>query len=476
MKKVYFLPSSLDVNKVGPILEQLYVDISDNDQISLIICDKVMNTCSLNLNKNPLVCLSCVKNVDRIVSKFDIFQNVSVYRLSDFAIEVKLEFNEAEERDLEYYNNLTWDENKYDVGSAVVSTFVSHKRDISNIITKKEQKILFQYYLDSIRLYESFNNFINIYNPDEIIIFNGRLFDTRPVLRLCQSKAITCSVIEICGYKQKNWIKFTNTLPHDIDEYIKNVENTWNSEPNYEFKHITGTKFFILRSEGKKTNDKSYVQRQNPNLLPEDFNKNKKNITIFNSSEDEFFSLGSQWKKIYNSQTDGIKYVCKLVEDKPKYHVYLRIHPNLATVDADFVKELYLLENEFKNLTVINPNSSVSSYHLMMQSDKILTFGSTMGIEATFFGKPSLSLGSSFYNKIDGAYYITKPDDPIISTFLFNDLQPKSKENAVKYGYYQMNAGTQFKYWENNLFNSVNIPRPSIFEKIFYHIYGKFKK
>ena len=55
---------------------------------------------------------------------------------------------------------------------------------------------------------------------------------------------------------------------------------------------------------------------------------------------------------------------------------------------------------------------------------------------------------------------------------LFENMPPKSKEIAIKYGYYQMIAGTPFKFWNKTKFDSIILPRPSLVEKIIYRIYA----
>ncbi len=467
MKKIYFLPNSLDINKVGPILEHLYLN-KDTDELYFVSCDNVMKTCPYNHYGDEFVCQLCKKNTNRIINCFDFFSHITIYKLSDYKVNICFNIKSLKLETLSDFQQLYWDNDIYDVGFAIVSTFVSRKRDISNEITNKEKKELINSYVNSIILYESFKNLIEREKPDEINIFNGRLFDTRPLLRLCKSKNINCNIIEISGYQLKNWIIYKNTLPHDINEYTNNLEKTWDSESDIYEKIKIGSSFFDFKIKGLNTNDKSYVSYQSFELLPSNFNPNKINIVIYNSSEDEFFSIGPEWKKYFDTQLEGIKFICEKVKNLENYHIYLRIHPNLNHVKAEFVKELYKLNKLYNNLTVIKPNSKISSYQLMFKSDKIITFGSTIGIEATYFGKPSLSLGTSFYNKIDGAYTINECDDPVISKFIFENLPPKSKDNAIKYGYFQMKAGIPFKFWKKDKFKNLKIPQINVIEKFIY--------
>ncbi len=98
------------------------------------------------------------------------------------------------------------------------------------------------------------------------------------------------------------------------------------------------------------------------------------------------------------------------------------------------------------NVTVIPARSSVSTYRLMKESDTVLTFGSSTGIEAAFWGTPSILAGKSFYRDL-GATYVAKSKGDLLM-LLQADLEPKGKEGALKYAYYQATYGTKFKYFQ----------------------------
>jgi hypothetical protein len=83
---------------------------------------------------------------------------------------------------------------------------------------------------------------------------------------------------------------------------------------------------------------------------------------------------------------------------------------------------------------------------LMKESDTVLTFGSSTGIEAAFWGTPSILAGKSFYRDL-GATYVAKSRDDLLR-LLQTDLEPKGKEGALKYAYYQATYGTKFKYFQ----------------------------
>lgn len=475
MKITYYLPNSLDKNKVGPVLDQIILSSKDkNNEISILICGGGIQTCAINQKSNPYICKACVKNTKRLVEEVEVLNNVKVFELKKYIPE-KIQFENLDGNiTLESFQNVYWDENKFDVGWSIVSTFVSATRDITNEIKLKSKKRLIQNYQDSVKAYEGTNRFIALEKPEKIVVFNGRLFETRAVLRSCQQLKIPCDVLEICGYGLRNWIIYPNSMPHDLDVYTQKLNEEWEREEEESKKIEVGENFFQLRRSGNSTNDRSHVDNQKNQMLPRNFDKTKKNIVIFNSSEDEIFSIGPNWTKTYKTQLDGIKAICEILVKKDDFHVYLRLHPNLRGVDSAFVTDLLKIEKLYINTTVILPASPISSYELLDNSYKVVSFGSTIGIEATFWGVPSMILSDCLYSKIDAAY--NSATDSLVD-FLIDDMVPKSRTRALKYGFYQMNAGTEFENWQINSseINTKKFPQPNFLDKALYNIYELFK-
>src|SRR5262249_34716020 len=99
-----------------------------------------------------------------------------------------------------------------------------------------------------------------------------------------------------------------------------------------------------------------------------------------------------------------------------------------------------------KNLCVIAADSRVSSYTLMDQCEKVIVFGSTMGIEATYSGKPSITCRPSLYSSLEGAYEPTTHAEVV--ALINADLEPKSLSSALIFGYHMRTFGKQFRYYE----------------------------
>jgi hypothetical protein len=70
-----------------------------------------------------------------------------------------------------------------------------------------------------------------------------------------------------------------------------------------------------------------------------------------------------------------------------------------------------------------------------------------MGIEATYWRKPSVLAGRCFYRGLGGTY---TPENhrQVIEFLKDSSLSPKPVEPALKYGHYQATKGKPFKYFE----------------------------
>jgi hypothetical protein len=178
--------------------------------------------------------------------------------------------------------------------------------------------------------------------------------------------------------------------------------------------------------------------------LPQNWNPGKKNIIIFNSSEDEFAAVGPEWKNpVYKDQLTGIKAILEDLQFEKDIWIYLRIHPNLEDVKDEDTMALYDLH--YQNLTIVKPDSKISSYELLFNASKVVTFGSTMGIEAVYWGIPSISIGITLYSDFNATYQPANHKQVI--EMIKSDLKPSAPEPALKYGFFYKTFGVDYKLY-----------------------------
>jgi hypothetical protein len=78
--------------------------------------------------------------------------------------------------------------------------------------------------------------------------------------------------------------------------------------------------------------------------------------------------------------------------------------------------------------------------------EKVVVFGSTVGIEATYSRKPSILCGAAYYASLDAAYRPASHDEVI--TLIDACLPPKPIIGALQYGFYLKTFGMDFRYFE----------------------------
>ena len=190
---------------------------------------------------------------------------------------------------------------------------------------------------------------------------------------------------------------------------------------------------------------KCFVDSQLAGRLPTNWNPSRRNVAVFTSSEDEFAAIGDSWNNpLYETQLHGLRRIADSMESADGAHLYIRVHPNLKGIDNQHTRGLQRLVGN--KLTIIPAHDPVSTYTLLQQCDTVLTFGSTVGIEATFWQKPSVLAGIALYRNL-GATYNPRSHDELMG-LLSRDLVARDPLPALKYGYHQATFGEPYQYYE----------------------------
>ena len=327
-------------------------------------------------------------------------------------------------------------------GCAVLSSYITATRNSRPDCENGATREYFQHCLNAVAdLADWARDFIAREGITDIHLFNGRLMDNRALYDLAISRGLSFHSNEVVGgwRTRENFRRmvYEGGLPHNLQVNRAMAEKLW-SHPKVgmDEKVSIGLDFYERRRHNQIAGDRVYTSGQTAGLLPEGFDRTKRNIVIFNSSEDEFVALGKDFDdyQMFPNQTAGIVYLLEHLPSE-EFHVYVRVHPNLTRIKYDYVRELYELPKKFGNLTVIAPDSQVSTYALMDAAEKVVVFGSTAGAEATYSGKPVILVGPSFYRFLDVAH---TPETPqaFVECVQTVGLCAKPVETALKYAYF----------------------------------------
>lgn len=447
MKVLFFTPTNIYSNLAEIELELMQRHLDDGDEVHAIICNGNLSFCEINPGHKKLQCSYCMakhKNMFALPDgKIHTHHLKRFYRETEDISNLQTEFTSIED-----LKNYKWDDH-FDIGYSIGSYLISEFRDPHLDITPHLPliKTLLQ---TSLHLYLAVQRFLTHHKMDKVYVWNGRMPTMRPVIRAAASKQINFATFNT-GSSAVTFETFDNSLIHDLSATANKIIQYWNnSTASVEEKTAAGAAFFIRRTKkapGDAEAVNRFIQNQETEKLPDDWDPAKTNISIFNSSEDEMASISDEWKNhLYHDQYDGLCRLIHSIESDQRFnnhHFYLRIHPNLSNINNADVKRITGLRSS--KLTIIPGSSAVSTYFLIQQSDKVVTFGSSAGIEAVFMEKPSLLIGKCFYRNLPGGTYQPASHDEFIE-LLLQPLKALDKTAALMYGYFWSTYGTPLKY------------------------------
>jgi hypothetical protein len=439
MKTLFY---SLYANFLPPFGTQLELMKREKDaghELYVVHCAGALSSCHANLKHHPVKCARCIERSQYF------FEFMEIPKNRIFTIENS---QESKEFNVPFFNTteelLQYKYKGFEIGRGVASTLISRSRELE-IDSTHFGELIELYLRMAIDAFESLQKVLLKVKPDLVIVYNGRQPEDRPLILLAEHLGINYESYVSGSTNQKfrlfnkGVVHYLKSFQQDIDQVLSRPDSTT------ELIESEGSAWFNRVSSNKSTHIPNYTESQEIGRLPESFDSNKINIAIFNSSEDEMKTF-QDWKTpLYNNQNDAIKKICALFKDNNKIQFYLRIHPNLQSVNNTQMKEIASFN--FKNLEVIQADSRVSTYSLMDACDKIITFGSSTGAEATHRGKPSILVGKSFYDHLDCVYKVNNYEE--LKELITQDkLESKPPFNARKYGYYLSRHGEEHLFLE----------------------------
>ncbi len=437
MKTLFYTQTGLTSKQIGlcgEVLEQL---IKSDHDIRVVRCGGVLQNCYFNRSHNIFACASCQSRENKILELTQLDHN-QIFTIKN---------EDLDELNIPHFSNLSelqsFSFKNINIGRGVASSIISHTRDFE-INSSKYHLIIENELRKAANVTLYFANLIQSWQPDVIYLFNGRFAEVYPLLELAKNFSIPYYCIEAGA--GENYHLFKNSLPHSIKGRTNIMNEIWEKH-NPMQRDQAAKAYYITKRTGSEQYEKSYTNKQIKNLLPGDFNSSKINVAIFNSSEDEVKTIDEWQHNLYATQNDAIKRLCEQLKEHENIHFYLRVHPNLTNVDNSQLKGINSMD--YSNLSIIAPDSRISSYALMEACDKILTFGSTMGIEATFWGKPSILYGKSYYMYTQ-ATYLPNDLDELLSLIKNSSLQPKLKQTTYPYGLFLTSYGKPAQHFKHN--------------------------
>ncbi len=427
-------------------LELAQKALDRGNELTIIYCTGELASCELNPKHVSVMCKRCQARRDNGFhwlnnKKIKYISLTEAAQVDDNIIERMVKACHS----IEDVQKFEIDGN--DLGMAAISSTVSFFRE-PELSWDLHGKILIKHLHTAIKVYYIFSAFLMKNHFDEIIFFNGRYSSFRPLLRLSQKMNIKAIVHER-GFQRGTILITENAYPHAIeyseDQILKYANDSYSDDKKREI----ADQWFKERRGGDGHNWKSFTQSQQYGSLPDNFTSEKFNIVIFNSSEDEMVAIEEWRNPYYKNQNEGIQKIAESLKLYGNIHIFVRIHPNLGGIENMQTHFLRSLDSKYSNITMISPESSVSTYALIQTSDMVVTFGSTVGIEAAYMEKPSIAMGKNPYLVLNACIMPINHQamiEIVVDYMNYKKLPSCDTTKAYLYGYYMKMVGEEFQY------------------------------
>ena len=283
--------------------------------------------------------------------------------------------------------------------------------------------------------------------PSQLVLFNGRFVEERAFWNAARD--LNCEVVfyETFIHTWHNRY-FLFSLPTHSPSYRGEVMENFGSELMLSDPGrfaAAAKEFFDSRASGDSNQFTNLQERETV------FESGLPIISFFHSSQDELVMV-NLIDQFWTSQEMALLELVKLLEELGGHRLVIRMHPHLLhkareeTVRWNQLGET--LAAKFDWITYVSAGDSLNTYDLIRSSRIVVTCASTVGVEASFLGVPSILLGRAFHEDM-GITIVAESTNHLKELLLSEfskDSLDRSRIQAMKYGAFLKLGGEEFKF------------------------------
>jgi hypothetical protein len=216
-------------------------------------------------------------------------------------------------------------------------------------------------------------------------------------------KSISIKFYEIGGdgSNQERWILHENS-PHNRLAHQDSIKQHFElTTPNL----ILINKWFQSQRPGGQ------------NIFTKNFNSNIDNDSLdnffvyFSSSDDEVSAISREWISSWKTQLNAVNELISFFMDRPDLKLVIRVHPNQKNKSENDKNKWKSLVSQSRNVFIYDFDSNINSYELLSKAKGVFTYGSTIGVEASYLKKPAALLSNSRWDSIIPQEYLKNRED-----------------------------------------------------------------
>ena len=333
------------------------------------------------------------------------------------------------------------------LGRGVASSLISRTGD-SEPNLRAFRDLISRYLEASALVFEAAYLLIRQHRPKTVLVFNGRFACTLPIVEAAKQLQVGCLFHER-GATFERYEIFDRPVDHIV--YLRQcIRNAWDRASTD--REELGRSFFYRSRNGDGIGWTSYTGGQERGLVPP--RGASRRLVYFSSSDDEIAACGDLMEHpLFESQRHAVRFLIDWVGRQTDVELVIRVHPHVQEKSA---RERGWWDSlSGVNVRLESSAARTDSYALAESADAVLTYGSTMGVEASFLGKPVVLLGDSTYRGF-GCVYEPETLDNLQALLARTALPPMPLETCIPYGYYHLTFGREYRrYQPSDLFHGL---------------------
>ncbi len=236
-----------------------------------------------------------------------------------------------------------------------------------------------------------------------MVVYNGRFLHDRAVADAAAMAGIPVLFYDSGGSDTD--FDLTPAETHDWADLQERMLRMYEDWPADE-RDAIGASWFLDRVAHKDPDLAVFVEAQTRGLRV-DLPSGAKTIAYFSSSGDEIVELDLDWSQYFGSQENALRELADACRARPDCTLIVRTHPHMRLKPREDLEAWTTAVDEAGPDLHLGPDSPADSYELVKQADVVFTYGSTVGVEAAFAGKPVVVMGPNAYTALGCASQIT---------------------------------------------------------------------
>lgn len=288
----------------------------------------------------------------------------------------------------------------------------------------------------SVELYQFAKNLISEIGAQHVYVWNGRRPSDGPVIWAARKLCIPFTS-HIWDYDEpwefsRGFIVIEGSTFHDLNRMRQAVRLEGASAALTAAERKVAESYLdSITSAGRRMFGANFRDTDLKFLSP-----GVRKIGIFTTSEWEFAGEPTWENRLYQSQWAGIEAILTDSRLRDGIQFIVRLHPNLVNSPRDSgewkaIRAVQALAGPAVHF--VEPEDPVDSYSLLQACDAVVTFGSTVGIEASLRGKPVVLLGRCLYEGAGICYEPASHDEAV--DLLLRRLDAMPRDNVLRYAY-----------------------------------------